>query len=67
MMRWPWTYVEFFKVESCADGTLIVKPAYSKGVPGVLTRMALARWAEARLAKRKLTTAVTVSVTEGER
>ena len=64
--KWLWSQVRRFSVMSRADGTLLVEPDYySKwtpeegGGPGLLTRLALAKWIELRL-NGKPTATVTV-------
>lgn len=62
--RWPWNVVKSFEVHSLANGNLTIKPVYwnpykgpeEGGGPGLLTRMALAEWAEKRLSKRAAVT-----------
>lgn len=59
--RFPWNVASAFKVESRADGTLLITPTYHHpykgpeegGGPGILTRLSLAEWCEGRLKRRR--------------
>lgn len=52
-VRFPWSKVKGFRALSCSDGTIKVEPDYFHKLPGLLTRMQVARWVEHRLAKQK--------------
>lgn len=58
--RWPWNAVRGFKVESLANGNMLVTPDWINawkgpeegGGPGLFTRLRMALWIEQRLLKR---------------
>lgn len=60
--RWPWNRIRGFKVESLANGNMLVTPDWIKtcewpdepgvGGPGLFSRLRMALWIETRLKKR---------------
>lgn len=61
--RFPWNVVRGFKVQSLANGNLLVEPDYIEpyrgpeegGGPGLFTRMRLAAWCFKHISKRGAT------------
>lgn len=59
--RWPWNRIRGFKVESQADGNILVTPDWiapyrgpdEGGGPGLFSRMAMAEWIEDKLRRRQ--------------
>lgn len=59
--RWPWNRVRGFKVESLANGNMLVTPdwidAYKGpmegGGPGLMTRLEMAEWIAGKIERKR--------------